>query len=243
MNFSMIFGLIEMAVGLFLILCFYVLHKKEWIFGIPITLSGILLLCGGSPSRDAPNGSPGMVAIGWILFIGTLLLFIWPYIKRNKNKPVIVQNNQQVQPSYTHEEFKEFCKNDSNLRELYDTAYWEREYFLRDYGSSLRVCFKPNPPQYTQGLYKGSLGDNISVLANAQKKEDYEKALKIYEEGMKSKAHYRVQAKQHANKYFEAQQKLIDMLRKTSGGEKYVAGETADMEEIKGMVSKLDNIV
>ena len=44
MNFSMIFGLIEMAVGLFLILCFYVLHKKEWIFGIPITLSGILLI-------------------------------------------------------------------------------------------------------------------------------------------------------------------------------------------------------
>ena len=88
------------------------------------------------------------------------------------------------------------------------------------------------------GRSKGSLIDNIAVIANAQKSEDYQRALKSYEDGKKSNAQFSSIAQQHADLYFEAELKLIDMLANTPGGEKYVAGEIAIMEKVKGLLSK-----
>ena len=123
-----------------------------------------------------------------------------------------MQNNQ---PSYSQEEFEAFCQKDPNLWKFQQAAKRELNICARNAVAGTSVNIMPIPPQYTRGLIKGSLIDNIAVIANAQKSEDYQRALKSYEDGKKSNARFNTIAQQHADLYFETELKLIEMLANT----------------------------
>ena len=198
-----VIGIMEVVLSFFLLFIMFAgRSKKGCIAGVSMLVSGICLGIGSNPSRDAPNGVPEMVTVGWVLCACAVILIIWAIISKDiKITKTKVQNHQ---PSYT--------------------------------GSSVNIM--PIPPQYTRGLIKGSLIDNIAVIANAQKSEDYQKALRSYEEGKKSNTQFNSIAQQHADSYFEAELKLIEMLANTPGGERYVVGEIATMEKVKSLLSK-----
>ena len=159
--------------------------------------------------------------------------------KRWENEIVHIYDRLKKHPiSYTQEEFETFCKKDPNLWQLQQTAKKELNICARNAAAGSSVNIMPIPPQYTRGLIKGSLIDNIAVIANAQKSEDYQKALRSYEEGKKSNTQFNSIAQQHADSYFEAELKLIEMLANTPGGERYVVGEIATMEKVKSLLSK-----
>lgn len=232
-----VIGIMEVVLSIFvLFIMFAGRSKKGCIAGVSMLVSGICLGIGSNPSRDAPNGIPGMVTAGWGLCACAVILIIWVIISKDiKITKTKVQNDQ---PSYTQEEFETFCKKEPNLWQLQQTAKKELNICARNAVAGSSVNIMPIPPQYTRGLIKGSLIDNIAVIANAQKSEDYQRALKSYEEGKKSNTQFNSIAQQHADSYFEAELKLIEMLANTPGGERYVAGEIATMEKVKTLLSK-----
>ena len=210
--------------------------KKGCLAGVMMLVSGICLGIGSNPAKDAPNGVPAMATAGWILCACAVILIIWAIA--SKDIKITKTKVQDVQPSYTQEEFEAFCKKDPNLWQLQQTAKRELNICAKNAAAGSSVSIMPIPPQYTRGLIKGSLIDNIAVIANAQKSEDYQRALKSYEDGKKSNARFNSIAQQHADLYFQTELKLIDMLANTPGGEKYAAGEIAVMEKVKGLLSK-----
>ena len=145
------------------------------------------------------------------------------------------QQRQQVQQQ---EEFEQFCERHPELKGLVAKSRYELNACARNAAAGMSVYIKPTPPQYTRGVFKGSLADNISVVANAQKKADYEKQLEDYENGLKSNMKFKSEAQIHADAYFDAQVKLIDELVKIPGAEKYVEKEIESMEKVKALLRK-----
>lgn len=237
MTMADFFGIVELVFSFFVMFIMFAgRSKKGCIAGVLMLISGICLGIGSNPSRDAPNGVPEMVAIGWILCACAAILIIWAIISKDiKITKTQIQNNQS---SYSQEEFEAFCQKDPNLWKLQQAAKRELNICARNAVAGTSVNIMPIPPQYTRGLIKGSLIDNIAVIANAQKSEDYQRALKSYEDGKKSNARFNTIAQQHADLYFETELKLIEMLANTPGGEIYVTGEIATMEKVKNLLSK-----
>ncbi len=60
--------------------------------GVILIISGACIGIGGNPARDMPNGSPGMVAIG---FIGIAVVIAMLFINRKKNAAVNKENAQK----------------------------------------------------------------------------------------------------------------------------------------------------
>ncbi len=99
------------------------------------------------------------------------------------------------------------------------------------YGLSVNIA--PTQPTYTRGLYKGSIGDNISVLSNAQKKEDYEKALAKYNDAEAKKRRALSKSRTEAQSYYEALKRLINELEKISGSKEFLNKETRELERVE----------
>ena len=70
-------------------------------------------------------------------------------------------------------------------------------------------------PTYTRGVVEGSLADNISILANAQKQANYE-------EQLRSRANYLDSASNPKDRYWEEAYEIITILEKMPNSEKYV---------------------
>lgn len=71
----------------------------------------------------------------------------------------------------------EFVKKHTgqNIEHLYSSMELSKTQAVRHYATYKLT--PPTAPTYTRGVVRGSLADNISTIANAQKKEDYERKL------------------------------------------------------------------
>lgn len=67
-------------------------------------------------------------------------------------------------------------KNNIFLKSKYDKL--DRAIHDASMAGLTALMTKPNTPTYSRGIYAGSIGDNIATIGNAQKKSDYEKAMK-----------------------------------------------------------------
>ena len=94
---------------------------------------------------------------------------------------------------------------------------------LRNSSTSL-LDYNPLPkaPTYTQGLYKGSLGDNVSVIANAQKKADYENAMTRYDENLSRKHQAERESEETAKRLYTACENLIAVLVRIPGSNELI---------------------
>lgn len=106
-------------------------------------------------------------------------------------------------------------KNEVDLEPL----YIERENYADEMLRS--IAFMPvltYEPTYTRGVVKGSLADNISTLANAQKKRDYE-------EQQQRRYNHQVSAESAKSSYNQVTQQIIDTLKTIPNSEEYVEYE------------------
>ena len=83
----------------------------------------------------------------------------------------------------------------------------------------------PYKPTYTRGVIPGSLADDISILANAQKKADYEKQLAAVEEKKKGFEAAESEIKQEIRT-------IMLLLNRIPGSEEYVEFQKKENEAI-----------
>ena len=98
-------------------------------------------------------------------------------------------------------------------------TYQERDKYLNRAVRELSYSAMPTyQPTYTRGIVRGSLADNVSVLANEQKKKEYDKLIesknKSHSEGISAKWDYDKKAKE-----------IISALKNMPNSEKYVKFE------------------
>lgn len=120
-------------------------------------------------------------------------------------------------------------KNGVDLR----SAYESRDMYLSQAGrgyfvSSLEVY----QPTYTRGAVRGSFADQVSTLANAQKKSDYENQLEY-------KRQAREDAKEARRKYYAKAEEIISVLEKMPNSEEFVTFEKEQYEENIKTLSRL----
>lgn len=121
------------------------------------------------------------------------------------------------------ERIKNFYATHPETRSLSEKIDMEWSMLLRNSGTSL-LDYNPLPkaPTYTQGLYKGSLGDNISQIANAQKKEQYERDMARYEENVNRKVEAKIRSQKAAIGLNKACEELIKILEKIPGSDEVI---------------------
>lgn len=84
------------------------------------------------------------------------------------------------------------------------------------------------PPKYTEGIRSRSLADNISVLANAQKKKDYEEGIQKYMEGQMDCAEFLQEAYKYLSKVHSTEESILSELRTIPGSESFVGMELSN---------------
>ena len=121
-------------------------------------------------------------------------------------------------------------KNGVNLRTLYQQRYMYYNQAIRDLFVSTMA--KPITPTYQRGVVRGSLGDNIATIANAQKKADYEKAMAENERTKQS-------ARSEFSDYIRYAEKIISELKTIPDSQQYVEYEEDElkttMEQIRSL--------
>ena len=85
---------------------------------------------------------------------------------------------------------------------------------------------------------KGSLAENISVLSNAQKKDDYDKAMAAYNEREVYRIKADRQSETEAKRCIESSERLIEALKEIPGTEAFIADEKKRMESVKSIMKK-----
>lgn len=127
-------------------------------------------------------------------------------------------------------EIIEFAKKSGvNLYGVYE----ERDKYLNKAVHGLSISSLPTyQPTYTRGVVSGSLGDSISVLANAQKKKDYEEMVEWKKEsrseGTGAKWKYNTKAKE-----------IIAKLKDIPNSEKYVEYEEEQLSYNMSILNKV----
>ena len=157
-----------------------------------------------------------------------LIIIVAIFIKSQNDKTETVNKLQQEAIKQKEEEqkkerFEKFCELHPEIRSLSDTVKRETNELVRCSLPLLSVNIQPTPPTYTRGLYKGSLGDNISTLSNAQKKAEYESAMATYNENETKKIQARIEGKRIAKRLYDSNEKLIAALIKIQGSDEFLA--------------------
>jgi len=161
------------------------------------------------------------IAVCIAFLIGLLIYYQWR-VKLDKE-----YRRQEAQKKREAEEkanrIKSFYATHPKTRSLSEKIDMEWNVLLRNSGTSL-LDYNPLPkaPTYTEGLYKGSLGDNISQIANAQKKEQYEKDMARWKENNRSKWDSERRAAQAAKELYSACEDLIKILEKIPGSDEVI---------------------
>ena len=171
-----------------------------------------------------------------LLFMFLLAIFILLYSSQISNKKTAQQtkrNSEEEKIKEYNERFDAFCNEHSSIKPLAENAHRILNSFVRNNMMATMYNPRPMPPTYTTGLYKGSIGDNISVISNAQKKEQYEKELAAYNEWESKKSEYRIKARKDGRDYIAANEKLVTALKEIPGSEEFVASELKCLEKVK----------
>ena len=129
---------------------------------------------------------------------------------------------QENETQKKKERFEEFCKLHPEIKSLSETVNRDINSLARQSILASSVNIRPTPPTYTRGLYKGSLGDNVSVLSNAEKKAQYESALATYEENNRNKYKAQIESKKIAKRCYKEILELIDALEKIPGSQEFL---------------------
>ena len=171
-----------------------------------------------------------------VLFLFLLVIFILLYssqITNEKTAKQIERKSEEEELKAYNERFDAFCNEHSNIKPLAENAHRILNSFVRNNMMATMYNPRPMPPTYTTGLYKGSIGDNISVISNAQKKEQYEQKLAAYNEWESKKSEYRIKARKDGRDYIAANEKLVTALKEIPGSEEFVASELKCLEKVK----------
>lgn len=145
-------------------------------------------------------------------------------ISKNQEQVALQQQQQKEreqeakakQAKEKKETIIEFAKrNGVNL----SYTYQERDRYLNRAVRELSYSAVPlYQPTYTRGVVRGSFADNVSVLANAQKKKEYDELMdsknEARSEGVRAKWDYDTKAKE-----------IISALKKIPNSEEYVKYE------------------
>ena len=171
-----------------------------------------------------------------VLFLFLLVICFLLYssqISNEKTAKQIERKSEEEALKAYNERFDAFCNEHSNIKPLAENAHSILNSFVRNNMMATMYNPRPMPPTYTTGLYKGSIGDNISVISNAQKKEEYEKKLAAYNEWESKKSEYRIKMRKDGRDYIEANEKLVTALKEIPGTEEFVASELKCLEKVK----------
>lgn len=171
-----------------------------------------------------------------LLFLFLIALFVLWYYIQNSNEKATMQDRrkseEEAKKGYK-ERFDAFCNEHGDIKPLAENTHRILNSFVLNHMMATTYNPRPIPPTYTRGLYTGSVGDNISVIANAQKKEQYEKALAEYNAQENNKIEYKIKARSLGREYIEANEKLVAALKEIPGTEEFVASELRTLEKVK----------
>lgn len=120
-------------------------------------------------------------------------------------------------------EIIQFAKN----HDVYlQTIYEDRDRYFNQAVRNLFVSTmtKPSVPNYQRGVVEGSLADNIAIMANAQKKADYEKAM---ERNVKTAQ----LARTEFSEYYRCAESIINQLKEIPNSERYVEYEEKEYQK------------
>jgi len=115
----MVFGLLILLIGMGLFCIAF--SGKVWSFvgiGGGIMLAGMFIGIGSSPSKGAPNGSPGMVTLGWIILIICVGVVVYYVVAANRNPVTSVEPGINT-PEGLMKKAKSLCDSKSIYLERY----------------------------------------------------------------------------------------------------------------------------
>lgn len=87
-------GMGAMLVGGFMLLCG--LNGKLKGQGAILLVAGLCIGVGGYPARDMPNGSPVMVALGFLGIAAVILMFVLYNKKMLRRRRKLLRNKQKL---------------------------------------------------------------------------------------------------------------------------------------------------
>lgn len=239
--FGISVGIIGVGIGISLIpMGYFNKNVMQILAGILGVIGGACAGAGAGSSSDYPNGSPDYVAFGTFLTVVAVIAAIKFFSQAVKEKKVrkeaeIKEAEEKKERESLQHEYEGFLDKNPRVKRLKETANTYLNNFELNVVRGSNVYFEPFAPTYTRGLIKGSLADNISTLSNAVKDADYAAKRKAYEEGMASNAKYMAKARTEARHYCQAEEKVIEALKSSAGGEKYIIIEDS-VQKIKEFV-------
>lgn len=175
--------------------------------------------------------------MAFLFFVIVSIICIVAIVSGEKQKQEQEQERQRQQEA-KRKEFQEMRqtiitfaeKNGVDLKELYRKRDMYYNQAIRDLFTSTMA--KPIEPTYQRGVVRGSLGDNIATIANAQKKADYEKAMEQNERIAQS-------ARTEFSDYVRYAEKIIFELKQIPNSQQYVDYEEREykqtMEQIRSL--------
>lgn len=198
--------------------------KKDILYGLIFLVLGIASIVFGEVLDFG-----FLVGFGCFVIAFAIVMFVAVYNDKEK----MLKEQKEEERKHFIEEYFDFLGKHSAINALKKEAdeAWGKCAFNSFLGN--RVNLRPRAPQYTRGIIEGSLADNVSVIANEQKKKNYEQQLSDYLQTESENIKFMTEAKIHFDDYYKIVQDLINALKKTPGGEKFISLEKDRMERLK----------
>ena len=171
----------------------------------------------------------------WFIVIVAFSIAITVSGEKQKQQQQQEQQRQQEEKRKKYREMRSTIiafgeKNGVNLRTLYEQRDMYYNQAIR--GMFVSTMAKPIAPTYQRGVVRGSLGDNIATIANAQKKADYEKAMAENETTKQS-------AWSAFSDYIRYAEKIISELKKIPDSQQYVEYEENELKTTREQIRTL----
>ena len=195
-------------------------------------------------SKKVKKGKERKMIVYYIIMIGFSIFCFYMAFKSYKiqqQEAVMKQKQKEIEQNRKLKEEEErkrmrkhiieFAKrNGVNLESLYQQRDMYYNQAIRDLFVSKMA--KPIEPTYQRGVVRGSLGDNIATIANAQKKADYEKAMAQNERTAQS-------ARTEFSAYIRCAEKIISELKQIPDSQRYVEYEEKEYKETMKQIRAL----
>lgn len=175
--------------------------------------------------------------MGVILFsflLTAIIVIIAKSKERQQNEEHERQKLQEEnEKQKKRERFEAFCILHPEIEPLAKTVDKDIDTLIRTKLRTLIVNPMPTPPRYTRGLYEGSLADNVSVLSNAEKKSQYEKALDTYQKNEIKIFEAKIESKNIARRCYNEILVLIDALEKIPESQEFLEDAIKQRDYVK----------
>ena len=160
----------------------------------------------------------------------SMLLYLDKYKLFDKQKTT----HERIQQEKEQRKNKiiEFVKKNTgcDIESMYSTMEFSYRMALRT--GALYKLVVPSIPTYTRGVVRGSLADNVSTIANAQKKADYDRQVDEHNKTLEEAYKHKVEFEQKADK-------IEDIIMGIPKHQEYLALHRKICSELKAELNKV----